>query len=263
MSLGSIVRTVAKRAPMSRRSIMSATAAEAQVFVDTFNQDYEAKHEAFEKQFWGTKMNLASTSETVYSAENLSKTKAEMENLLSDPETRQQAEHLRRSLPEEAPADLKKTLDIIIRTCHCYDMSSAPEAKKLREETGVLESQLEMARNQMKLGYTASDGSFHAQSSVGLRNLMRTSADEAVRKAAYEGLRSIGPFVLGHGFVEIIKLRNKVAKNLGFIDYYGEFQGCLPIVYYAMQGTDDRWSCPQTTKYRMQRVLEKSSFLRY
>jgi hypothetical protein len=48
---------------------------------------------------------------------------------------------------------------------------------------------------------------------------MRTSKDEAIRKAAYEGLRSVGPFVLENGFVEIIKLRNKMAKS-GFIDYY-------------------------------------------
>jgi hypothetical protein len=44
--------------------------------------------------------------------------------------------------PEDS--DLIKTLDIIIRTCRCYDMSSAPEAKKLREETGKIESELEM-----------------------------------------------------------------------------------------------------------------------
>jgi hypothetical protein len=39
-----------------------------------------------------------------------------------------------------ADSDLVKTLDIIIRTCRCYDMSSAPEAKKLRQETGKMES---------------------------------------------------------------------------------------------------------------------------
>jgi hypothetical protein len=198
-----------------------STVATAQAFVDGFNADYEAKHFFFEKQFWGTKMALSNTSDTEYSAENLTKTKTEMENLLSDPAVRKQAETLREGVIDgDAPADLIKTLDIIIRTCLCYDMSSAPEAKKLREETVKIESELEMARNVMQLGYTLPDKSFHPMSSVGLRNEMRTSQDEAVRKAAYEGLRSIGPFVLDNGFVEIIKLRNKVAKSLGFIDYY-------------------------------------------
>ena len=40
-------------------------------------------------------------------------------------------------------------------------------------------------------------GVFHKASSVQLRNLMRTSDDEAVRQACYEGLRSIGPHVAG------------------------------------------------------------------
>ena len=195
-----------------------STAVAAQDFVNQFNRDYESKHENFERQFWGTKMNLASSDAVQYSAENLSKTKAEMENLLSDSSIRQKAETLRAELGDTS-SDLAKTLDIIVRTCKCYDMSSAPEAKQVREETSVLESKLEMARNGMKLGYTV-DGSFVEQSSVGLRNKLRTSADEATRKACYEGLRSIGPFVLDNGFVEIIKLRNKLAKSLGFIDYY-------------------------------------------
>jgi hypothetical protein len=49
---------------------------------------------------------------------------------------------------------------------------------------------------------------------------MRTDDDEAVRKAAYQGLLSIGPFVLSHGFVDVVKARNKMAKSLGYIDYY-------------------------------------------
>ena len=155
-----------------------------------------------------------------YSSEELSRTKKEMEDLLSDPSKLQQAQALRTALPSDAPTDLRKTLDIIIRTCQCYDMSSSPEAKLIREETSKLESNLEMKRNQMQLGYQDADGTFHAASSVGLRNLMRTSPDEATRKAAYEGLRSIGPFVCVNGFVEIAKLRNKMAKQLGFEDYY-------------------------------------------
>ena len=72
----------------------------------------------------------------------------------------------------------------------------------------------------MKLGRTLEDGSFESLSSVGLRNLMTTNKDEVVRKSAYGGLRTIGPFVCENGFVEIIKLRNKLAKALGFVDYY-------------------------------------------
>lgn len=166
-------------------------------------------------------MNLKSTDSVTYSADNLTATKIAMEGLLSDSKRRLQAQALREGLPADAPADLIKTLDIIIRTCHCYDTSSSPEAKEIRDETGKLESTLGMERNQMNLGYTKpDDGTFVKASSVALRNLMRTSDDEKMRKAAFDGLNSIAPFVLEHGFVEIVKLRNRFAKKLGYIDYY-------------------------------------------
>lgn len=193
----------------------------AQAFAINFNEAYEAKHYGFEEQFWGTKMALASRDDLTFSSEDLSRTKKDMEDLLSDPTVLKEAKSLLQKLPQNAPSDLVKTLNIIIRTCQCNDMSSSPEAKSIREETSKIESDLEMARNQMDLGYTdASTGTFQTMSSAGLRNLMGTSTDEAIRKAAYEGLRSIGPFVCTNGFVQIVQLRNKMAKQLGFVDYY-------------------------------------------
>jgi Zn-dependent oligopeptidase len=73
----------------------------------------------------------------------------------------------------------------------------------------------------MTLRYTAPGGSFISMSSVGLRNVMTMDEDEVKRKAAYEGLCSIAPFICENSFVEIIKLQNKLAKSLGFEDYYG------------------------------------------
>ena len=41
-----------------------------------------------------------------------------------------------------------------------------------------------------------------------------------MRKAAWEGLRSIEPFVLDNGFIEIVRERNRLARMLGYGDYY-------------------------------------------
>jgi len=190
--------------------------AAAQAFVNRFNEEYAAKHHAFEEQFWGTKMALADRGDVQFNADNLSSTKKEMEDLLGDPATLSKARDFRDKI--DAPEDLRKTLDIIIRTCQCNDLT--PEAKAIREETSKMESLLEINRNQMKLGYTDDEGRFQAASSVALRNLISTATDEAIRKQAYEGLRTIGPFVCDNGFVEIVKLRNNMAKSLGYVDYY-------------------------------------------
>lgn len=196
----------------------SAAISGAKDFVNEFNSEYEAKHERFENMFWGTKMALGDPN---FSAENLSKAKKEKEDLLSNYASLERAKQLRQSLEEEESSSaVKKCLDIIIRTCECY--TTSPEIKEVRELTSDKESQLEMSRNRMKLGYTSTieEGKFIEMSSVGLRNLMSTNPDEATREAAYAGLRAIGPFLCDNGFVEIIKLRNQLAKSLGFEDYY-------------------------------------------
>jgi len=59
-------------------SVASSLISTAQSFVDNFNEAYEANHYAFEQQFWGTKMALSDVTELKFSAENLSRTKAEM-----------------------------------------------------------------------------------------------------------------------------------------------------------------------------------------
>jgi len=93
------------------------------------------------------------------------------------------------------------------------------EAKKLRAEATKIEGQLEAARNHLSLGATI-NGKFEEMSSVGLRNKVRVDPDEEVRKACYEGLTKIGDFVTSNGFVELVKVRNRMAKQLGYLDFY-------------------------------------------
>jgi len=201
---------------MSSTSVSS----EAQAFVDNFNESYAQKHEEFENQFWATKMGLKDGN---YTTALLSQTKKEMEDLLSDPkilaEAKNHKENIDASGEVSGDSDLMKVLGIIIRTCQCNEFPTI-EAKATREKTNEIEGKLGQARNELSLGYNDADGKFQAASSVGLRSVMRTSADEAVRKAAYESMRSIGTFVCEEGFLEIVKLRNKLAKILGFQDYY-------------------------------------------
>lgn len=192
----------------------------ARAFVDNFNVAYALKHEAFENQFWGTKMSLKNGD---YSTDLLSQTKKDMEDLLSDPKILAEAKLYRDQFeasgePNDDP-DLMKILGVIIRTGQCNEFPT-PEAKETREKTSEIEGKLEQARNEMTLGYTDVNGEFQDASSVGLRTTMTTNSEEAVRKSAYEAMRSIGTFVCEEGFLDIVKLRNKLAKSLGYQDYY-------------------------------------------
>jgi oligoendopeptidase F len=188
---------------------------DASSFINQVNKDYEELHRAFEKQFWGTKMAL---SDPVYSVEELNRTKGEMEKFLADEEKLSKTRELLSTLSSDDTSDTAKTLRIFERTFGCYIMESK-EAKQLRAEATEIEGRLENERNNMVLGAMI-DGNFEEMSSVALRSKIRVESDEKVRKACYEGLGKIGDFVTEHGFVELVKVRNKMAKALGYQDYY-------------------------------------------
>jgi hypothetical protein len=167
-------------------------------------------------EVWGTKMNLGGES---YSTAQLSATKEAMEAFLRDPTQLAQAEAF--SAGGKASERQGTILACFVRTFKCYQMAD-PDAVALRAKCTAVEDSLNDARNKtfsLGLNNPATKG-FEEKSSVQLRTIMRTSPDEATRKAAWEGLRSIGPFVLDSGLCEMVKLRNAMARKLGFEDFY-------------------------------------------
>src|SRR5882672_10853136 len=73
----------------------------------------------------------------------------------------------------------------------------------------------------MALGFTdPATRQFTPASSVRLAAMLLSEPDELRRRAAWEGLRSIEPFVLEHGFVELVRMRNRLGRLLGGEDFY-------------------------------------------
>ncbi|KAJ3111583.1 hypothetical protein HDU96_005547 [Phlyctochytrium bullatum] len=186
--------------------------ADVQTFVESFNAAYEAKHKAYEDNFWATKMNLKGCS----SAE-LARTKDELDLFLGDEKMLDRVKELLKR--PDLTAEQRKVLAIFERTFKCYIIQDK-SALEIRSKINELEAALAESRNKMQLGYVdPTTKEFKAASSVQLRNLMRTSPDEELRKACYEGLRGIGPFV-AERFCTIVKLRNKLARALGYECFY-------------------------------------------
>eukprot|EP01059_Diplonema_ambulator_P009016 TRINITY_DN1878_c0_g1_i1.p1 TRINITY_DN1878_c0_g1~~TRINITY_DN1878_c0_g1_i1.p1 ORF type:complete len:646 (+),score=284.41 TRINITY_DN1878_c0_g1_i1:996-2933(+) len=194
------------------RNMASSSAAEVQAFIDKMNTDYDKLHKSFEDNFWATKMYLKGNS-----GDELTRTKNVYESFLRDKDNLNAVrEHMK---SPNASDEHKRILKCMERTFLCYLMESE-EASKMKEHLTSLESDLEMARNAMKLGYTdPKTNEFKEASSVLIRTLMSTNDDEATRKACYEGMRAIGPFV-AERFCEIAKLRNKISRANGYEDYY-------------------------------------------
>jgi hypothetical protein len=187
------------------------------------NTAYLALHKAFEDQFWATKMGKADGDSAL-----LASSKTAMEAFLADPA------HLAAVQAAAAPASdtppsnpalselaavtpsaaQAAALDVLARA-FAVNQLPTPEAASLRQELNTLEAELQDDRNGLKLGYTHPEtGAFVEASGVQLRNLMRNSPQEGLRRAAYVALRSIGPAVLPK-FCEIVKRRNALAAQVG------------------------------------------------
>ena len=140
------------------------------------------------------------------SPEQLSATKTALESFLADPANLSEVE--RASKIDGLSPEQKQTLECLRAT---FAVSQLPaEASRLRAELNELEAALAADRREMKLGYQNSKGDFVEASTVQLRQLLRASADEREREAAWKGLRSIGPHV-AEKFAEIVKKRNAMA----------------------------------------------------
>lgn len=189
-----------------------ATTDSVTTFIDEFNSKYLTLHKSFEDNFWSTKMALDGNS-----TEDLTRTKQELDIFLRDKANLGSVREKMNS--GDATEEQIKVLQVMEKTFKCYIMESE-ESERLADNVIALEGKLQENRNKMTLGYTnPHTGEFVAGSSVFLRNTMRVNPDEAIRKACFEGLKSIGAFV-AEEFVAIVKGRNQVAKKLGYEDFY-------------------------------------------
>jgi len=203
---------------------------ETQEFIDSINSKYEERHREFEMQFWGTKMALAGEQ---YSVDKLTETKGAMEGFLGDEEKLNRTRKLLRDKEGTLTEEQDKVLKMFERVFGCYIMESHT-AREMRAQATQIEGTLEGNRNTLKLGATIPnkqlDAHAHADanakdvfvemSSVGLRNTIRVDPDEAVRKACFQGLGMVGDYALDNGFLQLISARNKMARELGYEDYY-------------------------------------------
>lgn len=74
----------------------ASTAEQIKDFIAVKNGEYETLHQAFEEQFWGTKMALTGD----FTADELTRTKQAMESWLADPGNLKQTREYLQNLPK-------------------------------------------------------------------------------------------------------------------------------------------------------------------
>ncbi len=182
-----------------------------QGFLDSLNDRYLVLHRAKEEAFWETRMGIRDRHE------ELARSEVELKDFLGDAAL---LAELRRRREGPASPEQHVVLDGWILMVSRNQIED-PGARETFGEIARREGELQHSRGAMRLGFAhPKTGEFTPASSIVLGNLLRSDPDEGTRRAAFEGLRSIETHVLGAGFAEIVKLRNRFAKRLGFEDFY-------------------------------------------
>jgi oligoendopeptidase F len=189
---------------------------ELSTYLDTLSKEYLNLHTKKEDLFWEAKMGLG--EDPAESQRKQSEAEIAVSKFIQDAGKLKKLRELQMQATP-SPDEL-----IALNGWKMFfeaNVIEDPKAQQLAQEIISLEGQLQVKRGGMGLGYIdPKTGQKVSASTNALSNMLISEKDEAMRKAAYEGLRSIGPFVLANGFIEIIKKRNELGRMCGYEDYY-------------------------------------------
>lgn len=197
--------------------------------VDTLNHEYERLHTAKEDAFWTAYMGLA--GDPASARTDLDGKEIALRRFLQDPARLAGV----RELLDRLGGGQQRAGDEALVALRGWEATFAahtiddPQARALGESIVAAEGELANARGALQLGYRepgagagggGKPGAFVPASSVRLGAMLLSEPDAARRRAAWEGLRSIERCVLDHGFLEIVRQRNRFGRQLGCEDYY-------------------------------------------
>jgi hypothetical protein len=176
--------------------------------LDRLNRDYSQLHLEFENAFWLSYMGDHSFDKVMEEAQ------VKRDNYRSNREIRSEVQQAIKS----SKGKIKDRLKIWDRFFGLYQIPT--EAAKLKDEISKLENEIMKLRTTRKEGYIdPKSGQFIEASENKMRVTMRTNEDESVRKACFDSLEKL-PYDTLAKYIQVIKLRNKFAKMLGFADFY-------------------------------------------
>ena len=191
-----------------------------QRLLDHLNHEFERLHTAKENAFWTAHMGLLADTDAAQAT--LNERERELAGFMHDPARLrvvvEEVAAIERGETQATP-EQRLAIDGWRRTFEAQVIEHA-EARDLHSELVEDEGRLSRFRRDMPLGYVdATKGTVRA-SSVELSVMLTTDPDGGRRRAAWEGLRTIEPFVLSHGFLDLVRKRNRLGRLLGGVDFY-------------------------------------------
>lgn len=187
--------------------------------LDDLNHGYERVHTAKEDAFWRAYMGTGDDPDAA--RKELDEKEIAWQGFLRDPAklARVEKELADAKGALAAGSEERVALEGWRATFAAHVIPSA-SARALADE--IVEAEGRLARERAALQLTCDDGGGTPRpaSSVELGVKLASDPNEVVRRSAWEGLRSIEPHVLARGFLDVVRLRNRLGRELGGADYY-------------------------------------------
>lgn len=177
-------------------------------FLEDINSQYVKLHKNYEDLFW-----------TLYIGDKtLGDKKDKALTALDNFKSNEQLLKTAKDLQAKANPKLKARLQTWVDFFNQYQMPK--EAKEIKQAIATLETKIEKKRSGRIEGYVEPDTKkFITASSLKMRTMIQTHPEEKVRKACYQAREEMALDCLDE-YVELVNLRNKFAKTLGYQDFY-------------------------------------------
>ncbi len=182
----------------------------ARNYLNQLNADYLQVHRRKEDLFWSTYMGTSDDQAGFTAAEQAYK--AFCANPARLPE-------LREMLARAEEADLKRGLGGWIAFFEC-NVIEDPAAAALMDELVAAEAALFARRRELKLSLLDEQGQQVAGSLPAASTSLAASPSEAVRQSALAMFHTLERWVVGNGFLEVVAIRNRFARTMGYRDYF-------------------------------------------
>ncbi len=176
--------------------------------LDYLNDTYTSLHKKYEDLYWISYMGDHTVDEEM--------------NLAQKARDAFRADH---KLKDEVEKELKmahgKVKSRLFIWKHFFELyQTPPEALIIKEKIARVEGKIMQIRAKRKEGYfDPISKKFVEASQHEMITIMRTNADERIRKACFQSLEKL-PLDTIDLYIEVIKLRNEFAKMVGYKDFY-------------------------------------------
>ncbi|WP_429027579.1 M3 family metallopeptidase [Aeromonas veronii] len=182
----------------------------ARNYFNQLNADYLQVHRRKEDLFWSTYMGTSDDQAGFTAAEQAYKAFCANPARLTE---------LREMLAQADEDDLKRGLQGWIAFFEC-NVIEDPAASALMDELVAAEAALFARRKGLKLTLLDEQGQQVAGSLPAASTSLAASPNEAVRQSALAMFHTLEQWVVGNGFLEVVAIRNRFARAMGYRDYF-------------------------------------------